>query len=130
MKIPEIVRNDIEQVVSILNPFIKHYGIFGSLLYKEFENTNDIDVVFVYEDISYEEICKLLNEVSLKFIYITSYRNYMKIIADPPIDQKYYDFVFIPIDKPDREFLLRHNNKIHYISSPYKSWKKKYLISM
>jgi hypothetical protein len=124
MSIPKFVMEDIEKVIQLLGDAIVHCGIFGSIQNKNVEEARDIDVLFVYSGKIFEEICEELKQVSLSYPHICSHRNYSSKIAKAPKMGKYYDFLFIPKKKPDRQFMSLLGDKVTYLTDPFDSWQK------
>ena len=123
MKTPDFVTKDLETVSRTLDPFIEHYGIFGSLLSNDVSKVNDVDVLWVYSGITFDGIRQKLQSISLAIPFVCSYRNYGVWIPEPPKCQQYYDFIFMPRERPDREFMTIHDGRVQYFTEPFESWR-------
>lgn len=124
MNIPKLIRDDIDRIRRALAPHIVHYGVFGSFLSKGAEDARDIDLLFIYDGTTFEEVKEKLRAVKLAYPYAISYRNYSRSIALPPVVGRYYDLIFMPEKKPDRKFMEMNEHEIVFLTDPFVSWKK------
>lgn len=125
MSIPIYVINDINKIRKIFGDNIVHCGVFGSILCGEESQARDIDILFVYKDTTFEEICRRFKGIQLSFPHVLTYRNYGGKIPLPPRNGKYYDLVFMPQKKPDRTFMTVIDGSIAYLTKPYDAWRKR-----
>ena len=124
MNIPEYILSDIEKIRKILGDAIVHCGVFGSILRIGHSSARDVDVLFVYSGTTFENICQQLEGKQLSLPHILTYRNYGGKFPPPPLTGKYYDLVFIPKDKPDRNFMREIDGTVEYLTTPFESWRK------
>lgn len=122
--IPAFVRRDLATILGQFPTGLVHYGLFGSILHKTIYEVGDIDVLWIYAGLSFDEIIQELANTKLALPFVCSYMNYSSKISPPPNSSPYYHFVFMPKQKPDREFLSRHDGRILYLSFPFEDWRK------
>jgi len=125
MKLEEIsiekIITDLKRLAILNSNFIRHIGLFGSILYKSLSDVHDVDVLILYSGIDFKDLKTIIRNTPLLLSTYEAYLNVSYIKSDKKTnDPPGYHFILMPIDNPCWEFLKNHNCKIRYLTKPFK----------
>ncbi len=110
----EIIKPDILKIKSELGKNISKVGLFGSSLYKDFNEANDIDIV-IYCSESIDFVKEKIISVKLNIpIYPHKVNGTYGSKEDAP-EEKHYHIILLNENNPNPEFEKRNKNKIVFI---------------
>jgi hypothetical protein len=107
--------DDLDKIKSSFYNKLAKLGVFGSILNKEVEQINDIDLALFIKDISFNEAKKKAESLLLSKKVIVSQANGTYIRHEEPKPQNYFHLIILNSDNPNKKFMEINKDRILYI---------------
>ena len=108
-------RNDLNEIKSSFNNNLSKIGVFGSILHKEIEHINDIDLALFVKDISLDEARETAKKLELSKRVVVSKANGTYIRHKEPKPQNYFHLIILNSDNPNKKFMEINKDSILYV---------------
>jgi hypothetical protein len=118
----QVVLSDLRLLSRQLADVVRHVGVFGSALQRPTSEIGDIDVLVLYEGISFQELCDRITTLPLRLPAYPAFLNVTYVKAEKrPQDPPGYHMILMPIHDPCWAFLEVHRGAIYYVTEPFVS---------
>lgn len=108
-------KNDFEKIKMSFGNNLQKLGVFGSILHKEIEEINDVDLALFVKDISLEEARSKAKSLLLSKPILVSQANGTYIRHEEPKPQNYFHLIILNSVNPNKKFVEINKDKICYI---------------
>jgi hypothetical protein len=115
------ITNDLLNLQKELPDNIIHIGLFGSVLQKTLREVGDIDVLILYDGITFDVLKKSIRKKSMLLSTYEAYLNVSYIKSQKmPGDPAGYHMILMPIHNPCWNFIERNKGRVSFITEPFK----------
>lgn len=108
-------KNDYDKIKKSFGNNLQKIGVFGSILHKEIEEINDVDLALFVKDITLDEARYKAKSLLLSKPILVSKANGTYIKHEEPKPRNYFHLIILNYENPNKKFLEINKNKICYL---------------